>query len=139
LYGITKRENLDDLSTCFYGGDEFVYDIVAGFKMLTSRTFAGLMNGGILLLETVMYIPADLINCAKSVDDAKAFADWAEIFIHPKQMTETVEYNMRHHFATISLELAKAKKYYHGDYFFNFGEALGEIVAIATTPVPAYL
>lgn len=57
LYGITQRENLDDLSTCFYGADEFVFDIVKGFQMLTSRTFAGLINGATLLLETVLYIP----------------------------------------------------------------------------------
>ena len=31
LYGITKRDNLDDLATCFYGADEFVFDVVKGF------------------------------------------------------------------------------------------------------------
>jgi len=72
LYGITKRDNLDDLATCFYGADEFVFDVVKGFQMLTSRTFAGLINGATLLLETVMYIPQDLINCYRSAEDAKA-------------------------------------------------------------------
>ena len=81
MYGITKRENLDDLSTCFYGADEFVVDVVKGFQMLTSRTFAGLINGATLLLETVMYIPQDIKNCAKSVEDAKALEQWATIFI----------------------------------------------------------
>jgi hypothetical protein len=81
MYGITKRENLDDLSTCFYGADEFVFDVVKSFQMLTSRTIAGLINGATLLLETVMYIPSDLINCYKSVDDAKALEQWATIFI----------------------------------------------------------
>ena len=70
MYGITKRENLDDLATCFYGADEFVFDIVKGFQMLTSRTIAGLINGATLLMETVMYIPSDLINCYKSVEDS---------------------------------------------------------------------
>jgi len=31
MYGITKRENLDDLATCFYGADEFVFDLVKSF------------------------------------------------------------------------------------------------------------
>jgi len=136
MYGITKRDNLDDLSTCFYGADEFVFDVVKGFEMLTSRTFSGLINGATLLLETVMYIPSDLINCYKSVDDAKALEEWATIFIKPKELTATVEYNMKHHFPAMSLELAKAKKLYAQEAYFNFGEALGEIVVIATTPMP---
>ena len=44
---------------------------------------------------------------------------------------------MKHHLPAISLEIAKAKKLFAEDDFFNFGEALGEIIVIATTPVPA--
>lgn len=105
--------------------------------MLTSRTLVGLMNGAILLLNTVMYIPNDLITCYKSGEDAKALEQWASIFIHPKNLTATVEFNIKHHFAAMSLQLAKAKKLYANENFFNFGEALGEILVIATTPMPA--
>ena len=136
MYGITKRENLDDLATCFYGADEFVFDLVKSFQMLTSRTLAGLINGATLLLETVLYIPSDLINCYKSVDDAKALEQWASIFIKPKELTATIEFNIKHHFPAISIELAKAKKLYAQEFYFNFGEALGEIVVIVTTPIP---
>ena len=104
--------------------------------MLTSRTFAGLINGATLLLETVMYIPQDLINCYKSAEDAKALEQWAAIFIKPKELTATIEFNLKHHFPAVSLEIAKAKKLYAEENYFNFGEALGEIVVIATTPIP---
>jgi hypothetical protein len=52
-------------------------------------------------------------------------------------LTATVEFNIKHHFAAMSLQLAKAKKLYANKNFFNFGEALGEILVIATTPMPA--
>jgi len=37
----------------------------------------------------------------------------------------------------ITLEITKAKKLHAQEDYFNFGEALGEIVVIATTPIPA--
>ena len=66
------------------------------------------MNGLMLLLETVIYIPSDLVNCAKAGADAKAFAEWADIFLHPVSLVDTVQYNVKHHFAAITLEIAKA-------------------------------
>ena len=105
--------------------------------MLTSRTFAGLINGSTLLLETIIYIPQDIKNCAKSVEDAKALEEWAKIFVHPKELTATIEYNIKHHMPAITLEITKAKKLHAQEDYFNFGEALGEIVVIATTPIPA--
>jgi len=45
------------LEECFYGFDEFVYDLLHGWNMVAGKTFAGLIDGVILLLETVLYIP----------------------------------------------------------------------------------
>lgn len=36
LYGITQQEHLDQLGECFYGGDEFLYDILKGYNMIAS-------------------------------------------------------------------------------------------------------
>lgn len=57
LYGITEQEGLTDLEECFYGFDQFVYDILHGWNMVASHTFAGIMDGAMLLLMTVLYIP----------------------------------------------------------------------------------
>lgn len=72
LYGVTERENLDALATCFSGADEFVTDVNTGFNMITSHTYAGLMNGAFLLMETLVYLPDDLRNCVDSGDDINA-------------------------------------------------------------------
>lgn len=95
------------------------------------------MNGLMLLLETVIYIPSDLVNCAKAGEDAKAFAEWADIFLHPVSLVDTVQYNVKHHFAAITLEIAKAKKDLAANKFAALGEDLGELLVIVTTPAPA--
>lgn len=92
------------------------------------------MDGLILLLETVMYIPSDLINCAHAKEDIKAFELWAEIFIHPAELVSTVEYNIKHHFAALGIEITKAKKDLAAQHWASLGEDLGEMLVIATTP-----
>lgn len=95
------------------------------------------MNGFILLLSTVMYIPVDLINCAHAKEDVKAFEDWASVFAHPLDLPELVSYNIKHHFAAISIEMNKARKDMAGQRWASLGEDLGEMLVIVTTAKPA--
>jgi hypothetical protein len=111
LYGITKRDKLDNLGECFYGADEFVYDLLHAYNDIASQTFAGLMNGFTLLLSTVMYIPSDLVNCYHAKEDVKALEEWASIFAHPADLKSTFEYNLKHHFSSLAIEVNKARKH----------------------------
>lgn len=137
LYGITKRDKLDNLGECFYGADEFVYDMIHAYDDIASQTFAGLMNGFILLLSTVAYIPVDLENCIHAKEDVKAFEEWASVFAHPLDLPSIVSYNIKHHFAALSIELNKARKDMAGQRWAALGEDLGEMLAIVTVPQPA--
>ena len=84
--------------------------MLKAYNMIASQTFAGIMNGVILLMSAVMYIPVDLANCIHAKEDIKAFEEWASIFLHPAEVVSTVEYNLKHHFAALSIEITKAKK-----------------------------
>jgi hypothetical protein len=69
------------------------------------------MNGLILLLETAMYIPSDIIACAHADKEALELVKQAEAtLLHPLATVETVKYNLTHHFAALSIQIAKAKK-----------------------------
>jgi hypothetical protein len=100
--------------------------------MIASQTFAGIINGLTLLLETVIYIPNDLYECAIAGEDIKAFEQWLDIFVHPKELYQTVEYNVKHHFASLTIEMNKARKDLASQHYFSFGEDLGEMLVIAT-------
>jgi hypothetical protein len=125
MYGLTQTENLDNLSECFYDADQFIYDIDHAWAMIASRSFAGLMNGFILLLSTVAYVPVDLRDCYNSKEDVAALEQWASIFTTPADLSSIVEYNLKHHLPALTLDLNKARSdYVSGDYV-GFGEVLG--------------
>jgi hypothetical protein len=124
------------LGECFYDGDEFVYDMLHAYNDIASQTFAGLMNGFILLLSTVMYIPADLKACIQAGEDIKAFEQWASFLVHPLQLPGLISYNIKHHFAALSIELNKARKDKAGHKWAALGEDLGEMLVIVTNPIP---
>jgi hypothetical protein len=52
-------------------------------------------------------------------------------------LVDTVEYNIKHHIAALTLEMAKAKKDLAANRYAALGEDLGEMLVIATTPIPA--
>lgn len=138
LYGITQREGLPNLGECLYGADELVYDLLHAYNDVASQTFAGIMNGLILLAMTVMYIPNDLYECALAKEDAKAFEEWLGSIVHERtELIATIRYNLTHHFAALSIELNKARKDLTMGYWSHLGEDLGEMLVIATKPMPA--
>lgn len=110
LLGITKREDLDQLNECFYGADEFLYDFITAWNDIASETFAGLINGATLMMETIMYIPHDIYECALSGEDFREFLAWASIIETPEILVQTVEYNMKRHLAALTIEMNKARK-----------------------------
>lgn len=76
LYGIAEEEGLENLGECFYGFDEFVYDALHAYNMIASRTLPGLLDGFMLLLETIAYIPSDVMACIGAKGDISAFEEW---------------------------------------------------------------
>lgn len=137
LYGITKREGMDQLNECFYGADEFLFDFITAWNDVASETFAGLINGLTLAMETVMYIPKDIYECAIAGSDLHEFLQWASIIETPEVLVETIKFNIKRHLAALTIEMNKARKDLSYHEWTRFGEDLGEMMAIATTPMPS--
>jgi hypothetical protein len=137
LYGITKREGLDQLNECFYGADEFLFDFITAWNDVASETFAGIINGMTLAMETVMYLPKDIYECAMAGSDLVGFLEWASIIETPEILAETIRFNIKRHLASLTIEMNKARKDFSYHEWTRFGEDLGEMMAIATTPIPS--
>jgi hypothetical protein len=108
--------------------------MLTAYNDIASQRFAGIMNGLILLMSTVLMIPQDLMNCVHAKDDIKAFEEWASIFLHPKEAADTIRFNLTHHFAALTIEMNKARKDYALQNWASLGEDLGEMLVIATQP-----
>lgn len=102
---------------------------------ITSMTGAGIMNGLILGMSALAYLPVDLKDCIQAKDDMIIFAEWAKLFAHPKQAESTILHNIKGHLAVLTLDVTKLKKDLSHDNYIAAGVVLGEMLAIVTEPI----
>lgn len=110
LYGITEQEGLDNLGECFYGVDEFVYDILHAYNMIASKTLPGLLDGFMLGLEALLYIPSDVMECIGAKGDIQPFEAWLAQVKHPKELVPEIQFNIKHHLPKLTIDLNQARK-----------------------------
>lgn len=137
IYGVTGRQNADQLTECFVGADEFVADVMRGYNMLTKRTYKELEESVELLLTSVSRIPINIANCETAGDDAQFLSDWASGIIVFADIPENLEFNIVHQSSKISLEMAKIRREQTDDHYFMLGEYLGEVLSTLTEAKPA--
>ena len=137
FYGLTGKQGLTDLQQCFYDGDQFVADITIAIEDLVSLTGAGLMNGFILGLSALAYIPHDLKDCIHAKAEAKEFEQWATLFVHPKEAEATISHNIKSHLPALTIDIAKVKMEMSKKAYLQAGVTLGEMLAIVTEPITA--
>jgi hypothetical protein len=137
LYGLTGAQDLPDLQQCFYDGDEFVADVTIALEDITSFTGAGIMNGFILGISTLAYIPVDVKDCMIAKDDALVFAGWATMFAHPQTFEATVSHNIKTHLPSLLMDIRKIKMDMGKNDWVKVGADFGEMLAIVTEPLDA--
>ena len=104
--------------------------------MIASETVAGMMDGAILLMSAIMYIPHDATVCFKARTDMGGFEKWLAQIGEPKELASEIKYNIRHHFAKLTLLMNQARRDLAYGEFAHFGEVLGEMLVVVTTPLP---
>mmetsp|Transcript_38405 Transcript_38405/g.52130 ORF Transcript_38405/g.52130 Transcript_38405/m.52130 type:complete len:360 (-) Transcript_38405:104-1183(-) len=137
IYGVTEKNDLEQIDTCLADADEFVSDILLGIHMLEKMDFVDLINGFSLLGATVAEIPNYLYQCAQIKPDLMEFEQWLTAFEHPKELAPVIEANIKRHLAALTLDLAKVKKTVSNGEWFHAGEELGIMLVIAVGPVEA--
>lgn len=135
IYGVTEKNDLEQIDTCLEDADEFVSDILLGIHMLEKMDFVDLINGFSLLAATVGEIPHYLYDCSQIGDDIADFERWLTVFEHPKELEPVIETNIKKHLAALTLDLAKVKKDISNGEWFAAGEQLGIMLVIVVGPV----
>lgn len=136
LYGITEQDNLPKLNECFYDLDQFVYDFLHGYNWIASRKIAGLIDGFMLLLETIIYIPQDAMDCIAAKADIGGLKQFLGRFEHPKDLKPVIQHNIKRHLAQLTIHLNKARKNLAQKQWTMLGEQVGEMLVIVTEPIP---
>jgi len=135
IYGVTEKNDLEQIDTCLGDADEFVSDILLGIHMLEKMDFVDLINGFSLLAATVGEIPHYLYDCSQIGDDLADFERWLTVFEHPKELEPVIEANIKRHLGALTLDLAKVKKDISNGEWFAAGEQLGIMLVIVVGPV----
>lgn len=95
------------------------------------------MNGFILGLSALAYIPHDLKDCIHAKAEAKEFEQWATLFVHPKEAEATISHNIKSHLPALTIDIAKVKMEMSKKAYLQAGVTLGEMLAIVTEPITA--
>jgi len=135
IYGVTEKNNLDQIDTCLVDADEFVSDVLLGIHMLEKMDFVDLINGFSLLGATIAEIPNYLYQCSQIKPDLMEFEQWLTVFEHPKELEATIKANIKRHLAGLTLDLAKVKKDISNGEWFHAGEELGIMLVTVVGPV----
>lgn len=135
IYGVTEKNDLEQIDTCLQDADEFVSDILLGISMLEKMDFVDLINGFSLLAATVGEIPHYLYDCSQIGDDLQDFEAWLSVFEHPVELEPVIEANIKKHLPALTLDLAKVKKAISNGEWFHAGEELGIMLVIVVGPV----
>jgi len=136
FWGVLEKENLTEMETCFTDGSYFVRNVIEAFELMADQKHEDFIEGTLLLAKTMENLPTYLNACESMQEDIKTFETWASIFLHPATLKSTVEGNITSHKAALLRDLAKARTDLKNDEYFQFGDVLGKMLVILTTPEP---
>ena len=77
-------------------------------------------------------------DCKGSAQDIATLEEWATVFMSPSTLPSVIKYNIAHKKIKLSRDLLKARSEWNSETeYFEFGSTLGEMLVIATQPIPA--
>jgi hypothetical protein len=137
FYGITQEEGLTELSSCMHDSDRFVDEIVKGVEMIIEHDLRSIIAGTRSIARAVHSLPSYLDECEHSAEDIHTLEAWSHIFLEPANLVQTIAANAINNPARVSFEVLKARRQYKDGQWFDFGDDVGTLLALLTTPVPA--
>lgn len=82
--------------------------------------------------DVAVKIPGTIAECESCAGIVQDFKNMATIFANPIFFLEKVGFNIFWHFRDITNDISKAKDDWNSENFFEFGEFVGKVIAMAT-------
>ena len=82
--------------------------------------------------DVAVKIPGTIAECESCAGIIQDFKNMATIFANPIFFLEKVGFNIFWHFRDITNDISKAKDDWNSENFFEFGEFVGKVIAMAT-------
>ena len=120
---------------CMTDADIFVMELVHAFQLVTEWDERGIIAGYRLVMNAIGDLPSYLQTCETSGSDWKSFGLWFGNFIHPIQLVERITDNAVHNIPELSIDALKIRADLQSEEYFAFGEEIGEVAVLLTTPI----
>merc|ERR1712060_273346 len=131
VYGLIDQNHLTEFETCISDGRSEATAAFKGFEDLWHHQW---LTGFKELGSVVEALPHMLKDCTSIQDDIASLEAWGQVFLDPKSLPATVKSNVTHNLIKLTRDLNKAKNDWKNEQYFAFGEELGDMLVIATTP-----
>ena len=134
LYGITKKDGLETLTTCMTDADIFSMELIHAVGLIREKDERGAIAGYRLIMSAIQQFPSFLEKCESTSSDLKGLESFFLEFIHPIDLVKRVTHNALHSWKDLTKNTLQARADLKGEDYFRFGEEIGTIAVILTQP-----
>jgi len=125
IYGFTGDNQLEEIETCYHGGEDIVTDAQALINDLTHGDFIKAIDDNAKFAQA---LDDALHECTTLGDDWARIKAWGEIFTEPAKLAETVAKRWVIHKRHIKKEIQKEQDDWNSANYFAAGEDVADIL-----------
>ena len=139
LYGMTAENHLEEITSCYKGGDLMYEELSFALNKVTSDGWDNITQGALELAIVALQIPQELNTCENMDEDLAAFEEWLTIFKDPSQLVKTVTKHLALHRKQIMGDVATVKAEWAAEQFWFAGITAADLATVAIGPIyPVY-
>ena len=118
IEGFTGGNHLEELDTCFTGGQGFIEEIRTALLDIEAGDYIkGVGDFGVLVND----FPEALSNCKNMSQDIAAIEDWAAVFTEPQALMQQIFNNYMSHSGDIMASISKEKADWAAGEYYKAG------------------
>lgn len=121
------------IADCIKDGEIIIEDLEkAVFYLKQGMSLSNIGEAFRFLGDAAVKVPHTIQECESCTGIINDFKNIAIIFSNPLIFLEKVGFNIFWHFRDITNDISKAKDDWNSENFFEFGEFVGKVIAMAT-------
>lgn len=121
------------VADCIKDGEIIIEDLEkAVFYLKQGMTLSNIGEAFRFLGDAAVKVPHTISECESCTGIINDFKNIAIIFSNPLIFLEKVGFNIFWHFRDITSDISRAKDDWDSENFFEFGEFVGKVIAMAT-------
>ena len=131
--GVIDQNDLTEIQSCIGDGETEAKAAFTAFEEFWHLNWVkGFEDLGAVVFDLIPLMK----DCTHIQDDVLTLENWANVFLTPADLPDIIQHDVTHNILKLTRDLNQAKKEWAAEEYFNFGTTLGEMLVIATEPLP---